>query len=117
MSTECYDLSDNFVTVNRIVRSESLAALRNGSASTATSHKSLLSPNPTKDIVVVRFSEELDPTSPVTIQVINAVGSVLKQSIATGVQSAVSVSDLPNGIYFARIYQNEHREMIKFVKN
>jgi Secretion system C-terminal sorting domain len=117
LSTECFDLSDNFVTVNRVSSSGSFAGLQSRNATTATRAQSIIAPNPVKDVVNIQFSENIDIELPVTIQVTNILGGVLKQTAANGAQAALQVQDLPIGVYFARINQNQHSETIKFVKN
>ena len=57
-------------------------------------------------------------TDPVRIQIINLTGRVLNEVVLTGVTSQIDISDLPDGLYLLKIYDNENTlNVVKFIKN
>lgn len=72
-----------------------------------------LYPNPSNDIITIVSLESISK-----IELINAAGDVVSQQECHGEVATYNVSDLPDGIYFAKIHVTDgnHIKTLKFVK-
>ncbi len=88
-----YSLDTNTVFTNEIVKSEKLAIS--------------LFPNPTKDYITLGFEENL--TGKVEVQIINSVGQIVENQVFKNVnmQERIELNQLPEGLYFCRVYSEK----------
>ena len=71
----------------------------------------VLFPNPASETITIKFTK--DPIQE-TIQIYSAIGSLTKVMDVSGVIT-LSVADLPNGLYFIRLKNNEQHPL-RFIK-
>lgn len=78
------------------------------------SKQSKLFPNPNKGIFTIMLS---DTTSKdISVDVFDIVGKLVHSSKANEPQFDINVSNLPSGMYFAKISSNSYNETLKFIK-
>ena len=97
LTDDCFDLSGNFVTVNR---SESLTGNDDGQ----TLLSLVLAPNPAQSTVQVTYEVQSATTVPVSIRLVNLTGTQLQRDVrhvAGGTHTHdLTVNTLPAGIYY-----------------
>ena len=71
-----------------------------------------LYPNPTKDFVTVACTGA-NISSDTKIQIVNALGAVVKEETMASEQSRVSVKGMPAGVYACRIVDGSHILAVK----
>lgn len=107
LSTDCYEISENFVEVVR-TSSDGLGVIENRAARSLS-----LYPNPTSDIVQLNLAT----ASRTEITILDVLGRVIRQQVVNEFGTVeLNVSDLPNGTYYARIQNTEGIETLSFVK-
>lgn len=67
-------------------------------------------PNPTSGMLNVTSNEEID-----SVEIFNSVGTAVISSKVAGNNSAIDMSNLPNGMYFVRVYTANGIETVKVV--
>ena len=67
-------------------------------------------PNPTNGMLNVTSNEEID-----SIEIFNSVGTTVVSSKVAGNNSAIDMSNLPNGMYFVRVSTSNGIETVKVV--
>ena len=67
-------------------------------------------PNPTTGMLNVTSNEEID-----SIEIFNSIGTTVATSKATGNNTSIDMSNLPNGMYFVRIFTANGIETVKVV--
>lgn len=75
-----------------------------------------LYPNPTKDIINIGISNELElPTSYV---IYNAIGQeIQKRNIQSNEDLSISTANMNTGVYFIKIIKNNETKTLQFIKN
>jgi Secretion system C-terminal sorting domain len=118
LSTECFDLSDNFVTVNRVGNSQPvIEEIKAFAAKVGSKKEALISPNPAREVLNIQLSDaSIDYEQPVSIQIINSIGTVAMNQTLSGSQINLEVKDLPTGVYFVKINQKDYQSSHKFFK-
>jgi hypothetical protein len=116
LSTECYDVSDNFVTINRVGKEKNNVANINTRSSEATNERSTIAPNPVLSDAILYFSPQIDADAPVTIQIFNSLGAVVSNNTTNGTQTNLDFNSLPPSLYFVKIIQNDYSEIHKVLK-
>jgi aminopeptidase N len=74
----------------------------------------VVSPNPAKDHITIRFSE---PVGKYTLLVSDASGRIVLSEKSDLSRHSVAVSQLPKGMYFAVVEENHLIYVAKFIKN
>ncbi|MEM9991835.1 MAG: T9SS type A sorting domain-containing protein, partial [Bacteroidota bacterium] len=118
LTDECFDLSDNFIRVNRTAASpyiQQFATIANSNNLDAT-----VSPNPTTDLLELNISNQIS-TSPTQIVVLDVLGKVVLEqtfdpSVAHQNTFELDVQQLIAGTYFVQIRSKEERRTLPFVK-
>lgn len=79
-----------------------------------TQTRFILSPNPVRDHLTLRFSE---PVGKYTLHVTDASGRIVLSEKSELARNSVAVSYLPKGMYFAVVEENHLIYVAKFIKN
>lgn len=114
LSTECFNLSSNFVTVNRVKNEPQ--PLVNGGQFSKKQLASTISPNPIINQAYVQFSEEINPEQEVRVQVINTTGMVVLDKFVNNTQVVLDLNALPSSLYIVKVSQNKIIETHKVFK-
>ncbi len=75
------------------------------------SGKPMMYPNPVSDKLIVEATETIDH-----LEIYNLLGALVYSGTDCTTRVEISVSDLPNGMYFVRLKTNNNTETLKFVK-
>ena len=67
-------------------------------------------PNPTNGMLNITSNEEID-----SVEIFNSVGTAVISSTVAGNSSSIDMSNLPNGMYFVRVYTANGIETVKVV--
>jgi hypothetical protein len=67
-------------------------------------------PNPTNGTINIASEDEID-----NIEIINSIGTTVANSKATGNNTSIDLSNLPNGMYFVRVFTTNGIETVKVV--
>ncbi len=109
LSDDCFDLSANFITVNRVASLiEDTPGFQAITISAIDQSKVSIYPNPTQNTSNLEFY--LDQTQSLDIQIITINGQVLVQEKLNGVrgfnQYSINASSWQNGVYFIQVRSN-----------
>lgn len=119
LSTECYETSTNFVSINRIADEKKNTAQIASRSSEVTiietaNTRSVIVPNPVINDAIISFSSQIDTNLPVTIQIFNQLGNIVSNNTTN--DTNLTLDNLPPSIYFIRITQNTYSETHKILK-
>ncbi len=118
LSSECFDLSDNFITVNR----SSALPSNNSSLLVNTNHNANVNlfPNPVAERLQLSVTNELDTDVSTQFIIFDALGKVVmqQQGVLTAGQNTYqfNVSDLADGLYILSIRNKDFQQSSTFVK-
>jgi hypothetical protein len=81
----------------------------------------LVAPNPATDFTVVKFGTKLQNQERFNIQLFNAAGQLVQKHTTTQSQLLtgfrIITGNLPQGIYFIKVFSSSINEVVKIIKN
>lgn len=126
LSDDCFELSDNFITVNKEdvnllgQTPESLVQPGGQTVLAANAMNVSVMPNPATDMLVARWLQHADTPQLALVRIINTNGQEVERRQMTvspgSYQLELDVQALLSGIYFLQVQQGEEMQTIRFVK-
>ena len=122
LTDDCFDLSDNFIEVNRVVAlTGNIAAPKTGPSLGLSAVSDLsLAPNPAVDQLNLRFTVAPTVDELATLVIYNLNGQVMHREpyphTAGQHQTELDVSQLVDGLYFLMIESESFQQRERFVK-
>ncbi len=81
----------------------------------------LVAPNPATEYTVVKFGTKLQNQERFHIQLFNATGQLVQKHVTTQSQLItgfrIATGNLPQGIYFIKVFSSTINEVVKIIKN
>jgi hypothetical protein len=81
----------------------------------------LVAPNPATEFTVVKFGTKLQNQERFNIQLFNAAGQLVQKHVTTQSQLLtgfkIATGNLPQGIYFIKVFSSSINEVVKIIKN
>jgi hypothetical protein len=81
----------------------------------------LIAPNPAIEYTVIKFGSKLQNQERFNIQLFNAAGQLVQKHVTTQSQLLtgfrIATGNLPQGIYFIKVFSSSINEVVKIIKN
>ena len=81
----------------------------------------LVAPNPATEYTVIKFGTKLQHQERFNIQLFNGAGQLMQKHVTSQPQLSagfrISTGNLPQGIYFIKIFSSTINEVVKIIKN
>ena len=81
----------------------------------------LVAPNPVTEYTVIKFGTKLQNQERFNLQLFNAAGQLVQRYVSTQSQLLagfrITTGNLPQGIYFIKVFSSSINEVVKIIKN